>query len=55
MSQIRPEGSSLVGRVYMPLSPPPQAGDNSVTAFPESLEVEFRLMLEGTRNCGIFN
>ena len=55
MSQIRPEGSSPVGRVYMPSSPPPQASDNGVTAFPESLEVEFRLMLEGTRNRGIFN
>jgi hypothetical protein len=55
MSQIRPDGSSLVGRVYMPSSPPPQASDNSVTAFPTSLEVEFRLMLKGTRNHGIFN
>jgi hypothetical protein len=39
----------------MPSSPPPQASDNGVTAFPKSLEVEFRLMLEGTRNHGIFN
>jgi hypothetical protein len=55
MSQIRLEGSSPVGRVYMPSSPPPQASDNGVTAFPESLELEFGLVLEGTRNRGIFN
>jgi hypothetical protein len=39
----------------MPSSPPPQASDNSVIAIPELLEVEFRLMLKGTRNRGIFN
>jgi hypothetical protein len=39
----------------MPSSPPPQASDNGVTAFPKSLEVEFRLMLKGTRNRSIFN
>jgi hypothetical protein len=39
----------------MPSSLPPQVSDNGITAFPESLEVEFRLMLEGTRNRGIFN
>ena len=55
MSQIRLEGSSLVGRGYMPSSPLPQASDNGVIAFPESLEVEFRLMLEGTRNRDILN
>jgi hypothetical protein len=54
MSQIRPVGSSPVGRVYIPSSPPPQA-DAGVEAFPASLELEFRLMLEGTRNRGIFN
>jgi hypothetical protein len=54
MSQVHPVGSSLVGRVYIPLSLPPQA-DSSVKAFPASLELEFRLMLKGTRNCSIFN
>jgi hypothetical protein len=54
MSQVRPVGSSPVGRVYIPSSPPPQA-DGGVEAFPASLELEFRLMLEGTRNRGIFN
>jgi hypothetical protein len=39
----------------MPLSPLLQASDNGVIAFPESLEVEFCLMLKGTRNRGIFN
>jgi hypothetical protein len=55
MSQIRLDGSSLVGRVYMPSSPLLQASDNGITAFPASLEVEFRLMLEGTHNHGIFS
>lgn len=55
MSQIRLEGSSLVGRVYMPSSLPLQASDNGVTVFPESLKVEFYLILKGTYNCGIFN
>jgi hypothetical protein len=55
MSQVRSNGSSLIGRVYIPSSPPPQASDNSVEAFPKLLEVEFRLMLEGTHNRGIFN
>jgi hypothetical protein len=55
MSQIRLDGSSLVGRVYVPSFPPPQASDNGITAFPTSLEVEFRLMLKGTRNRGIFS
>jgi hypothetical protein len=39
----------------MPLSPLLQVSDNGVTAFPELLELEFRLMLEGTCNRGIFN
>jgi len=52
MSQIRPPSSSLIGRVYLPSSPPPE---NGVCAFPKSLELEFRIMLEGTRNRGIFN
>ena len=55
MSQIRLPGSSLVGRVYIPSSPPPQAKDNGIEAFPASLELEFCLMLEGRRNRGIFN
>jgi len=56
MSQIRPIGSSLIGRVYIPSSPPPQASDNGVIAFPTSLalEPEFRLMLKSTHNRGIF-
>jgi hypothetical protein len=56
MSQIRPIGSSLIGRVYIPSSPPLQASDNGVIAFPTSLalELEFRLMLESTHNRGIF-
>jgi hypothetical protein len=46
-----------MSRVYIPSSPPPQASDNGVIAFPASLALglEFRLMLEHTRNCGIFN
>jgi hypothetical protein len=55
MSQIHPEGSSPIGRVYIPSSPPPQASDNGITAFPKSLELEFRLMLERTRNWSIFD
>ena len=57
MSQIRPTGSYLMRRVYIPSSPPPQASDNGVIAFPASfpLGLEFRLMHEHTRNCGIFN
>ena len=45
-----------MGRVYIPSSPPLQACDNSVIAFPTSLalELEFRLMLKSTRNRGIF-
>ena len=56
MSQIRPIGSSPIGRVYIPSSPPPQASDNGVIAFPTSLalELEFHLMLESTHNRGIF-
>jgi hypothetical protein len=54
MSQIRLPSSSLAGRVYIPSSPPPQL-DGAVEAFPTSLELEFHLMLEGTRNCGIFS
>jgi hypothetical protein len=56
MSQIRLIGSSLIGRVYIPSSPPPQASDNGVIAFPTSLalELEFRLMLKSTHNCSIF-
>jgi hypothetical protein len=56
MSQIRPIGSSPIGRVYIPSSPPPQASDNGVIAFPTSLalELEFHLMLESTHNHGIF-
>ena len=44
-------------RVYIPSSPPPQASDNGIIAFPTSiaLELEFCLMLESTRNCGIFS
>jgi hypothetical protein len=52
MSQIRLPGSSPIGRVYLPSSLPPE---NGVCAFPESLELEFRIMLKGTRNRGIFN
>jgi hypothetical protein len=55
MSQVRLFGSSLVGRVYIPSSPPPQASDDGVEAFPTLMDVEFRLMLEATSNCGIFN
>ena len=55
MSQVRSENSSPVGRVYIPSSPPPQASDNGVIAFPATLDLEFRLMLEQTRNRGIFN
>jgi hypothetical protein len=57
MSQIRLPGQSPVGRVYIPSSPPSQASDNGITAFPYSLalELEFRLMLEHTSNRGIFN
>ena len=55
MSQVCPEHASPIGRVYIPSSPPPQASDNGVVAFPSSLEIEFRLMLEHSRNRGIFN
>jgi hypothetical protein len=55
MSQIRPLGASPIGRVYIPSSPPPQAQENGIIPFPSSLEVEFRLMLERTRNRSIFN
>jgi hypothetical protein len=54
MSQVRLVGLSLVGRVYIPLSLPLQV-DSGVKAFPALLELEFRLMLEGTRNYSIFN
>ena len=57
MSQILLPGQSLSGRVYIPSSPPPQASDHGITAFPHSLalELEFRLMLEHTSNRGVFN
>ena len=55
MSQVWPENSSPIGRAYIPSSPPPRASDNGVVAFPESLDIEFRLMLEQTRNRSIFN
>jgi hypothetical protein len=55
MSQIRPPGSSLIGRVYIPLSLPPQASDNSIIAFLNSLELEFCLMLKHTHNQSIFD
>jgi hypothetical protein len=38
-----PNTSRRIGRVYMPLFPPLQASDNSVIAFPESLEVNSAL------------
>jgi hypothetical protein len=53
MSQVRLPGLSPVGRVYIPLSPPPQ--ENGVIAFPSALELEFRIMLEQTRNRSIFD
>jgi hypothetical protein len=57
MSQILLPGQSLIGRVYIPSSPPPQASDNGITAFPHSiaLELEFCLMLKHTGNRGVFN
>jgi hypothetical protein len=55
MSQIYLDRSSLVGRVYMPLFPLPQASDNGIIAFLTLLEVEFYLMLKGTCNHSIFN
>ena len=57
MSQILFPGQSPSGRVYMPSSPPLQASDNGVIAFPTSLrlKLEFRLMLEQTGNCSVFN
>jgi hypothetical protein len=55
MSQIRPLGSSPIGRVYIPSSPPPQAQEDGIVPFPSSLEPEFRIMLEGRHNRGIFN
>jgi hypothetical protein len=39
----------------MPSSPPLQAQENNIIPFPSSLEVEFRLMLERTRNRSIFD
>jgi hypothetical protein len=53
MSQICLPGSSPVGRVYIPSSPPPRA--DGIIEFPSSLEVEFRIMLEQTHNRSIFN
>jgi hypothetical protein len=46
-----------MGRVYIPSSPPQQASDNGVIAFPASLglELEFYLMLESTHNRSIFS
>jgi hypothetical protein len=55
MSQVRSNGSSPIGRVYIPSSLPLQASDTGVEAFPAALEVEFRLMLEETHNRGIFS
>jgi hypothetical protein len=55
MSQIRLNGSSLVGRVYMPSSLLLQASDNGITAFPTLLKVEFCFMLKGTHNYSIFS
>lgn len=55
MSQIRLLGSSPIGRVYIPSSPPPQAQEDGIVPFPSLLELEFCIMLEGRRNCGIFN
>ena len=55
MSQIRLPGSSPVGRVYIPSSPPPQAAENGIIPFPLLLELKFRLMLEKTRNRSVFN
>jgi hypothetical protein len=55
MSQIRLEGSSSVGKVYIPSPPPPQASGNGITTFPASLKVEFCLMLKRTRNQSIFD
>jgi hypothetical protein len=55
MSQVCLPHSSPAGRVYIPSSPSPQASDNGVVAFPASLDLEFRLMLEQTHNRGIFN
>jgi hypothetical protein len=46
MSQVRPIGSSPIGRVYIPSSPPPQAAEEGILPFSSSLDVEFRLMLE---------
>jgi len=45
-----------MGRVYILSSPPLQASDNSVIAFPTllALELEFRLMLKSTHHHGIF-
>jgi hypothetical protein len=55
MSQIRLLRASLIGRVYIPSSPPPQALENGIILFPLLLEVEFLLMLERTRNQSIFD
>jgi hypothetical protein len=52
MSQIHLPGLSLVGRVYIPSSPLPQAAENGIIPFLLSLELEFCLMLEKTRNRG---
>jgi hypothetical protein len=53
MSQVRPPGSSPVGRVYIPSSPPLQ--EDGIIAFPSALELEFRIMLEQTKNRSIFD
>jgi hypothetical protein len=57
MSQIRPVGSSPIGRGYIPSSLTSQASDNGVITFPISLglELEFRLMLKSTHNRSIFS
>ena len=55
MSQIRLLGSSPIGRVYIPSSLLLQAQEDGIVPFPSSLELEFRIMLEGRRNRGIFN
>ena len=44
-----------MGRVYIPSSPPPLAAEEGIPPFPSSLDIEFRLMLENTRNRGVFD